>query len=166
MTSFVVQVDGNLPPNALDRDGSVRRHTVLQTTVRDQAALYGLLKMLNDFGLELLDLHQLPGSEAGETPSLSGHGGPSMTEVVISGSIGDLVMSEISDHVEVTHLATRLLLADRRLLGQVLDWARNSGAAVEYAAEAPPPTSPSNTPPDPPRPSSPSSLVVGQTPAE
>jgi hypothetical protein len=67
-------------------------------------------------------------------------------EVVIRGSIGDLAVTALCDHVEVTHLATRLVLADRRLLGQVLDWARTVGAAVEYAADTPPMPDTSVTP--------------------
>jgi hypothetical protein len=166
MASFVVQVSGNLPPHALDRDGSVRRHTVVRATVRDQAALYGFLKVLNDLGLDLLDLRQLPSSEDAGAASCSDHGAPLMIEVVIRGSIGDLAMSALSDHVEVTHVATRLVLSDRLVLGRVLDWARHTGAAVEFASEAPPPTSPSGTPRVPRRSASSSSRFVGEAPAE
>jgi hypothetical protein len=137
MTDFVIQVGGTLPPHALDRDGSVHRHTVVVATLRDQAALYGFLKMLNDLGLDLLDLRQTPGSD--EVGSLPGHYVPLMIEVVIRGSIGHLVTSALCDHAEVTHLATRLVLTDRQVLDQVLDWARQAEAPVEYVGEAPPP---------------------------
>lgn len=127
MSHFVVQVSGSLPPHDLERGGGAQRHTVLRATLRDQAALYGYLKVLNDLGLDLLDLRRLPGS--GTTMSV---------EVVIRGSIDDVAMSAVSDHVEVTHRATRLVLTDRLVLDQVLDWAREAGAAVEYAVDAPP----------------------------
>jgi hypothetical protein len=146
---FVVQVSGFLPPHTLDREGRVFRQTVLRATVLDQAALYGLLRVLHDLGLELVDLRQLPPSEpppGSETGSLSNHGAPMSIEVVIRGSIGDLAVSALCDHVEVTHLATRLVLSDRALLDQVLDWARTAGAAVEYAADTPPLTDTSSTP--------------------
>jgi hypothetical protein len=135
---FVVQVSGFLPPHTLDREGRVFRQTVLQATVRDQAALYGFLKVLHDLGLDLVDLRQLPASEGpagSEAASLSKHGDSLAIEVVIRGSIGELAVSALCDHVEVTHLATRLVLSDRRLVGQVLDWARSADAAVEYAAD-------------------------------
>jgi len=154
MPSFVVQVSGNLPPHALDRAGSVHRQTVLRATVRDQAALYGLLKVLNDLGLDLLDLCQLPGPEEAEPALRSGHGAPLTIEVVIRGSIGELTIAALSDHVELTHLSTRLVLWDRVVLGEVLDWARNAGADVEYAADTPPPMSSSVAPP------------VGETPGQ
>lgn len=140
MSSVVVQVSGFLPPHTLDREGRVLRQTVLRSTMRDQAAQYGFLKVLQDLGLELVDLRQLPPSQtpAGtETGSLSDHDNRLMIEVVIRGSIGDLAVSALCDHVEVTHLATRLLLSDRCLLGQVLDWARSADADVEYAVDAP-----------------------------
>jgi hypothetical protein len=142
MSSFVVQVSGNLPPHALDHDGGVRRHTVLRATVRDQAALYGLFKMLNDLGLELLALRLLPSSEEAGAASFPEPGAPMTIEVIIRGSIGDLAMTALCDHIEVTHHATRLVLSDGLLLNQVIDWARHAGAAVEYAAESPPPTIP------------------------
>lgn len=147
MTSFVVQVSGNLPPHALDRDGSVHRQTVLRATVRDQAALYGLLKVLNDLGLDLLDLCQLPRPDDAEPALRAGHGAPLTVEVVIRGSIGELTIAALSDHVELTHLATRLVLGDRVVLREVLDWARDAGADVEYAADTPPPISSSVAPP-------------------
>jgi hypothetical protein len=108
--------------------------------MRDQAAQYGFLKVLQDLGLELVDLRQLPPSQTPartEAGSLSDHDNRLMIEVVIRGSIGDLAVSALCDHVEVTHLATRLLLSDRCLLGQVLDWARSADADVEYAVDAP-----------------------------
>jgi hypothetical protein len=166
---FVVQVSGFLPPHTLDREGRVFRQTVLQATVRDQAALYGFLKVLHDLGLELVDLRHLPASEgrAGtEAGSLSKHGDSLTVEVVIHGSIGDLVVSAVCDHVEVTHLSTRLVLSDRQLLGQVLDWARSADADVEYAVDAPPLTDPSGTPAAPPRSAPSSSRVVDETTAE
>lgn len=136
MDSFVVQVSGLLPPHSLDRGGSVSRQTVLWATLRDQAALYGFLQVLNDLGLDLVDLrqHPRPGAPGAGSPPAD-HGAPLRIEVVIRGSVGDLAVYALGDHVEVTHLATRLLLSDRLLLGQVLDWARTAGAVVEYAAD-------------------------------
>lgn len=169
MGSFVVQVSGHLPPHSLDHDRSVRRHTVLRATVRDQAALYGFVKVLNDLGLDLVDLRQIPGSPAPGEPGAGpppDHGAPLTVEVVIRGSVGELALSALCDHVEVTQLATRLVLSDRALLGQVLEWARAAGATVEYAAEAPPPTSPPVMPPAPRRPPRSSSPVKDEAPAE
>lgn len=169
MGSFVVQVSGYLPPHSLDRDSSVHRQTVLRATMSDQAALYGFLKVLNDLGLDLLDLRQLPGASAQEGTgpgSTSDHGAPLMIEVVIRGSIGDLAVSALRDHVEVTHLATRIVLSDRLLLDQVLDWARTTGAAVEYAAEALPPMNTSDTLLAPRRSAPTNSPVENDAPAE
>jgi hypothetical protein len=132
--SSVVQVSGKLPPHALDREGGIRRNTVLRATVSDQAALYGLLRMLNDLGLSLLALRVLADAEDRVPPFAELSAGLTI-EVLIRGSIGDLALAALGDHVEVTHLATRLMLSDSLMLNQVLDWARNAGAAVEYAAE-------------------------------
>jgi hypothetical protein len=169
MSSVVVQVSGFLPPHALDREGRVLRQTVLRVTMRDQAAQYGFLKVLQDLGLELVDLRQLPPSQtpAGtQAGSLSDHGDALTIEVVIRGSIGDLAVSALCDHVEVTHLATRLLVSDRRLLGQVLEWARSADAAVEYAVDAPPLTDPYGTPAAPLRSAPSSSRVVNEATAD
>jgi hypothetical protein len=170
MDSFVVQVSGFLPTHSLDRDGSVLRQTVLSATVPDQAALYGFLKVLNDLGLNLVDLRQLPPSgthgepRAGSPPA--DDGAPLRIEVVIRGSVGDLALYALRDHVEVTHLATRLLLSDRLLLGQVLDWARTADVAVEYAADTPPLSSPPEVPATPGRSAASASPVEGDAPAE
>jgi hypothetical protein len=170
MDSFVVQVSGFLPTHSLDRDGSVTRQTVLSATVPDQAALYGFLKVLNDLGLDLVDLRQLPRSGTHGEPRagspLAAEGSPLRIEVVIRGSIGDLAVYALRDHVEVTHLATRLLLSDRLLLGQVLDWARTAGAVVEYAADTPPLSSPPEGPAAPRRSAPSGSPVRGDVPAE
>jgi hypothetical protein len=140
MTSFVVQVSGTLPPHALDRERGVRRHTVLRATVQDQSALYGLFEMLNDLGLELLALRPLAGSPEGEVLDVAPHGAPLTIEILLRGSIGDLALSALSDHIEVTHVATRLVLSDHLLVDPVLDWARDACASVEYVAEDPPET--------------------------
>lgn len=145
MTDFVIQVGGTLPPHALDKDGSVQRHTVLLVTVRDQAALYGFLEVLNDLGLDLLDFHQVTGTR--RAGSVVKHTDPLTIEVLIRGSIGHLAAAELRDHAEVTHLATRLVLTDRRVLDEVLDWARQADAPIEYVGEPPPTTGASVTPP-------------------
>lgn len=147
MTSFVVQVSGNLPPHALERAGTVRRQTVLQATVPDQAALYGFLKVLNALGLDLLDLHRLPAGGESTPGALPRQDRSSVIGVVIGGPIGDLALSTLCDHVEVTNYATRVVLRDRAVLDEVLDWARDAGATVEYAADAPVPTDPTLVPP-------------------
>lgn len=136
MTSFVVQVSGYLPPHALDRDGSVHRQAVVRAVVRDQAAMFGFLKVLSDLGLDLVDLRRLPLPGAPGDGPLHDHGTPLLIEVVIHGSVGDLAVSALCDHVEVTHMATRLVLSDRRLVGEVLDWALTAGATVEFATDA------------------------------
>jgi hypothetical protein len=170
MEGFVVQVSGFLPPHSLDRDGRVSRQTVLGATVRDQAALYGFLGVLNDLGLELVDLRQLPRSGAPGEPRAGSppadRDAPLGVEVVIRGSVGDLAVYTLGDHVEVTHLATRLLLSDRLLLGQVLDWARTAGAVVEYAADTPSLTNPPEMPTAPRRSAPPGSPVEGDAPVE
>jgi len=169
MSSVVVQVSGPLPPHTLDRQGRVLRQTVLRATMRDQAGQYGFLKVLQDLGLELVDLRRVPTSQTAagtEAGSLADHGDPLTIEVVIRGSIGDLGLTALCDHVEVTHLATRLLLSDRRLLGQVLDWARSADAAVEYAVDAPPLTDPSGAPAALPRSAPSRSSIVDETTAE
>lgn len=135
MTSFVVQVSGPLPWNVLEQDGSVTRQTVLEATVRDQAALHGYLTVLHDLGLDLLDLRRIERSVDHGPGSLPGEPAPEGIEVVIRGPIGEFALSELSDHVEVTDLATRLVLSDRRLLDQVLEWVRTSDAVVEFAAD-------------------------------
>lgn len=147
MASFVVQVSGNLPRHDLDLEGSVRRYTLLRATLRDQAALYGLFKVLNDLGLDLLDLHRYPTQEEARPDSFPGHDAPLVVEVIVRGSLGDLAMTALCDHIEVTHVATRLVLSDRRVLDQVLDWARDAGATIEYVADAPPSTGPALVPP-------------------
>jgi hypothetical protein len=140
MSSYVVQVSGHLPPHALDRIGSVRRQTVLRTSMRDQAALYGFLGVLNELALELVDLRQLTPPWAPDVPRPRRHSvqaEPFVVEVVIDGPIGDLAVSTLANHAEITHEATRLVLSDPLLLGEVLDWARGAGAAVEFATDVP-----------------------------
>jgi hypothetical protein len=140
MTSFVVQVSGTLPPHELDHAHRLRRHTVLAATVQDMSALYGLLKKLSDLGLDLLALRPLARPTEREAPDLPDSAGRIEVEVIIRGSIGELAMSALGDHIEVTHVATRLVLPDHLLVDRVLDWARAASASVEYVAEDSPAT--------------------------
>lgn len=142
MESFVVQLTGRFPAPDLDQISEVQLLTVLHASAPDQAALHGLLRLLHDLGMSLVGLRQLPhpaappSSREPGTPQ-DGIAPPFEFEVVLSGPIGRLAVSTLAAHIEVTHLATRLLLPDRQAMNAVLERARGAGAAVEFAGDVP-----------------------------
>jgi hypothetical protein len=63
MAQYEVRVHGVVPARVLDSlcgDHELSADTVLHGEVQDQAALQGLIARISDFGLELIDLRQLP----------------------------------------------------------------------------------------------------------
>jgi hypothetical protein len=70
---FEIRVRGTVPEDVLAEASGMRvvvepAQTVLRGSVRDQAALQGLLSRLHDLGLELVEVRRLhPAAEAGTT---------------------------------------------------------------------------------------------------
>jgi hypothetical protein len=138
---IVVQVRGRLPTHALEQISDAKLQTVLRASVSDQAALYGLLQQVRDLGLDLVSLRQLPPGSSPEEPGeiSEPHDGiaPFEIEIVVEGPIGDLAISALAAHVEVSALATRIVLLDRQAMGSVLECALSAGAEVEFAKDLP-----------------------------
>jgi len=126
---FVIQVRGRLPAHSVDPamsvSGGCRIDTLLKLVVRDQAALNGLLRRLEDLGLDLVEFRRLS--------STSADGRPLSVEVVLAGSIGDLAASMLEDQLHTVQLSTRVVLSDQNLMDQTLDRILSSGAEVEHA---------------------------------
>lgn len=130
--NFVLQIQG--PPAASDLAGVDRVHervqfsTVLRVSVRDQAALQGLLRRVNDLGLTLLDLH------AADSP----HGQPTDGrgyEVTVDGPVGEVAVASLSDYVGPVQTSSRFAFHDPVLMGQVLTRLLDRGADLEYPGE-------------------------------
>jgi hypothetical protein len=114
--------------------------TLLETTVRDQSALYGLLQRLSALGLELLELRT------------ARPGGPSDVEIVVRGPVGHLARTMLLDvgrTVSATLASGRVEDVDlARLLAAA--WARSSPAAGSDAtSHASRPDAPGAAPPEP-----------------
>jgi hypothetical protein len=140
---FVLQVSGHYQPGDLDQVGHlgdrVRLTTVLLARVRDQAALQGLLRRVNDLGLSLVEVRET--LEAPDPPT-----GPGMPipitpprafEVAVDGPVGDVVASALADHIELLHVSSRYTFTDPLLMGEVLTRLLNRGADLERAMELP-----------------------------
>ena len=125
---LVIQVRGHLPTHTVDLAMSVAGgcsiDTLLKVVVRDQAALNGLLRRLEDLGLDLVEFRRLS--------STSGHSRNLSVEVVVAGPLGDLAVSMLQDQISITQLSTRVAFSDQKLMNQTLDRIRRSGAEVEY----------------------------------
>jgi len=70
---YEIHICGALPDGALEELGRLkvsaeRRQTVLRGPVRDQAALLGVLLRLQNLGIELVEVRQLPVGAATEKP--------------------------------------------------------------------------------------------------
>jgi len=126
---LVIQVRGHLPKHSVDLALSVAGgcsiDTLLKAVVRDQAALNGLLRRLEDLGLDLVEFRRLS-STSERSRNLS-------VEVVVAGPLGDLAASILQDQISITQLSTRVAFSDQKLMSQTLDRIRRSGAEVEYA---------------------------------
>lgn len=125
---FVIQVQGRLPAHSVDaamRDsGSCRIDTLLRLAVRDQAALNGLLRRLEDLGLNLVEFRRLSSTSADARPI--------PVEVLLAGSIGDLAASMLEDQAQIVALSTRVAFSDQNLMDQTLARIVSSGAEVEH----------------------------------
>ena len=106
--------------------------TLLEATVRDQAALYGLLQRLAALGLDLLELRTAaPGQRAD-------------VEVVVRGPVGALVQEMLRDVGRaVPGSLTSYRLRDTDLAGLL---AVASGLREPASGDDPPPTAPPGSP--------------------
>ena len=142
--TFMLQVGGRHQPEVLGDgailDGRGRLATVLQVVVRDQAALQGLLRLISDLGLSLVEVH-----ESGERGDSSG--GPGVRELIspcraydvtVDGPIGVLVEETLADHIEIVRVSTRYTFSDAALMGEVLTRLLSRGVDLEHATELPP----------------------------
>jgi hypothetical protein len=73
-SGYEIRVSGPMSQRLLDSlcvDFEMLTDTVLYGTLRDQAALHGLLDRIRDLGLELVDVRQVPArrvASAGSSP--------------------------------------------------------------------------------------------------
>lgn len=106
----------------------VRLSTVLQASVRDQAALQGLLRRVHDLGLNLVDLHDA--STPDGTPSAQ-----RSYEITVDGPVGEVVEEALSEYIGPIHVSSRYSFADPVLMGEVLTRILGRGAELEHASE-------------------------------
>ena len=122
----VVQVTGRLSSGTLARleefDARLQRQTLIRLSVRDEAALQGLLRRLHDLGLELVEIRSLDDGSS-----------PRPMEAIVNGPIGDLTLASLSDYTEVSQTATRITFADSDALSGALALLVAEGLTVEYA---------------------------------
>lgn len=129
---FILQVSGHHASgdtagidHVADR---VRLSTVLRASVRDQAALQGLLRRIHDLGLSLVDLHDA--GTPGESPNAQ-----RSYEVTVDGPVGEVVEEALSDYIGPIHVSSRYSFADPVLMGEVLTRLLDRGAELEHASE-------------------------------
>jgi hypothetical protein len=72
--SYEIRIKGKVGEPVLsslgELDSSIKpAETVLRGPLEDQAALHGLLERIGSFGLELIEVRQLPGPAAASQPS-------------------------------------------------------------------------------------------------
>lgn len=131
---FMVQVSGRSAPTDLEGIDRAKERveltTSLHVTVRDQAALQGLLRRLHDLGLDLVDVHE---SGTAGVPTVAGRD----YEIRVQGPIGEIVESTLSDYIGPLRLSTRFAFPDAVLMGTVLSRLLERGADLEHAIEQP-----------------------------
>lgn len=127
--TLIIQVKGRLPLHSVDLAmgvvGGCSIETVLKVLVRDQASLNGLLRRLEDLGLNLVEFRRL--SPASDTSANI------IVEVVVGGPLGDLAASILQDQLRITSMSTRVTFSDQDLMNQAFDRLQCLGAEVEYA---------------------------------
>lgn len=129
---FIVQVSGRPAPGDLTgldpvRDGfSVG--TVMRASVRDQAALQGLLRRIHDLGLHLQDLHVVAGGAAGSA-------GASEVEITVEGPVGELVEVTLTDYIGPIRVSSRYSFGDTAVMGELLTRLLARGVDLERASD-------------------------------
>jgi DNA-binding CsgD family transcriptional regulator len=96
--SYEIHVRGELRGDVLpELDGIhvtvAEPKTVLRGSVRDQAALHGILLRLHRLGIELVEMRQFPG----EIPFTAG--ATVNVEIVVAGALGDVAIQAFADTV-------------------------------------------------------------------
>jgi hypothetical protein len=140
---FMLQVGGRHQASDLEGigllDGRVRLSTVLQARARDQAALQGLLRRINDLGLDLVQFHESREqvSEEREPDPHRSRPSPRVFVVTVAGPMGDLAAAALADYIEVVSVSARYDFTDTVLMGEVLTRVLARGAVLEHAAELP-----------------------------
>lgn len=129
---FILQVSGRHSPGDLigidhvpDR---IRISTVLQTRIRDQSALQGLLRRLHDLGLSLVELHEA-GRPNGQRSAERDY------RLTVEGPVGEVVETTLSDFIGPMQVSSRYSFADPVLMGEVLTRLLDRGAELEHAGE-------------------------------
>ena len=134
----VVQVSGRIASGTLVQlerlDARLLQQTLVRLTVRDEAALQGVLRRLHDLGLELVEVRSL---EEGDFPRLM--------DVMVNGQIGGITLDSLSDYTEVQQTATRISFAEPDALSSALALLVADGLTVEYVTT--PPAGEHRTPP-------------------
>jgi hypothetical protein len=131
---FIVQVSGR--HSSADLAGidqareRVRLSTVLRASVRDQAALQGLLHRVHDLGLSLVEVHEVdwPDSHSDSDRAF---------DVTVDGPVGATVESMLTDYIGPIRVSSRYSFADAVVMGKVLTRLLNRGADLEHTLEQP-----------------------------
>ena len=144
MTTQRIDIRGRLPAGAADAvaklDSGIRLRTVLGSSLRDQAALHGVLRRLQDLGIDLVELRQrpetIPPTRRGEKWCRHETGSASLdVEILVEGPVGDLALFSLSEQAEVTAVRTTVELADSTSLGQMLIRLVDAGADIEQVVD-------------------------------
>ena len=129
---FILQVSGRHASGdtaGIDRlPDRVGLSSVVRVSVRDQAALHGLLRRLHDLGLRLVELHDL-GVPAGRRNAHRDY------EVTVDGPLGEVVETALLDFIGPFQVSSRYSFADPVLMGEVLNRLLDRGAELEYAGQ-------------------------------
>ncbi len=112
----------------------VRLTSVVRVSVRDQAALHGLLRRVHDLGLSLVDLHKV--AAPGARPSAHQD-----YEVTVDGPVGEVVETALCDFIGPIQVSSRYTFADPVVMGEVLNRLLERGAELEHAGDAESPAS-------------------------
>jgi hypothetical protein len=144
MTPQRIDIRGRLPAGAAEAvaelNAGIRLRTVLGGSLRDQAALHGLLRRLQDLGIDLVELRQRPDGvtqpQRSETWRRDETSSTALdVEIVVKGPVGDLALYSMSEQAELTAVRTTVELADSTCLGQLLVRLVGAGAEIQQVTD-------------------------------
>lgn len=141
MKVYSVRLAGTLPAGALESTGSSQLvgapQTILNGEVRDDAALYGLLRRIQALNIAVLEVRRLPSRhphlrpEGGQEPAIATMAtGPIDVEAIVAGAVGEAAQSFLGELLRSETVQTQLRIRSPLATAEVVTRLEAAGAQV------------------------------------